>query len=214
MAAVTYQEIKDSLHQLYPEDPRLWLVGFSGGSPREIRPTNHAHISTAPIISRGKDGTLVAALVFDAVLALPPEQRIKPITVLCEDRHNGSISHKRAQRPQRTGGANGFSLSGSNGERAGVRCRNSTSFRTRHSSFSISKTRQKGIIMSDWKETNRLRELQEQTAAEKGIRADTLRRLLGKVDEYSESHRAFGLPDDLLCILKDDLAEHGETVFS
>ncbi len=73
-------------------------------------------------------------------------------------------------------------------------------------------TRQKGIIMSDWKETNRLRELQEQIAAEKGIRADTLRRLLAKVDEFSESHRAFGLPDDLLAILKDDLSEHGEIV--
>ncbi len=72
-------------------------------------------------------------------------------------------------------------------------------------------TRQKGILMSDWKETNRLRELQEEVAAEKGIRADTLRRLLAKVDEYSESHRAFGLPEDLLNILKDDLAEHGES---
>ncbi len=66
-------------------------------------------------------------------------------------------------------------------------------------------SRQKGIIMSDWKETNRLRELQEEIAEEKGIRADTLRRLLAKVDEFSESHRAFGLPDDLLNILKDDL---------
>lgn len=75
-------------------------------------------------------------------------------------------------------------------------------------------TRQKGILMSDWKETNRLRELQEEVAAEKGIRADTLRRLLAKVDEYSESHRAFGLPDDLLNILRDDLAEHRETVLN
>src|SRR5574341_4227 len=66
-------------------------------------------------------------------------------------------------------------------------------------------SRQKGIVMSDWKETNRLRELQEEIASEKGIRADTLRRLLAKVDEYSESHRAFGLPDDLLNILRDDL---------
>jgi DNA sulfur modification protein DndC len=72
-------------------------------------------------------------------------------------------------------------------------------------------TRQKGIIMSDWKETNRLRELQEEVAAEKGIRADTLRRLLGKVDEYSESHRAFGLPDELLSILKDDLEHEKST---
>ena len=66
-------------------------------------------------------------------------------------------------------------------------------------------SRQKGIVMSDWKETNRLRELQEEVASEKGIRADTLRRLLNKVDEFGESHRAFGLPDDLLNILKDDL---------
>ncbi len=35
---------------------------------------------------------------------------------------------------------------------------------------------------------------------------NTLRRLLAKVEEYSESHRAHGLPDDLLNILKDDLA--------
>ncbi len=68
--------------------------------------------------------------------------------------------------------------------------------------------------MSDWKETNRLRELQEEVAAEKGIRADTLRRLLAKVDEYSENHRVFGLPDDLLAILKDDLAEQGETILN
>ena len=59
--------------------------------------------------------------------------------------------------------------------------------------------------MSDWKETNRLRELREEIASEKGIRADTLRRLLEKVNQFSESHRAFGLPDDLLNILKDDL---------
>jgi DNA sulfur modification protein DndC len=68
-------------------------------------------------------------------------------------------------------------------------------------------TRQKGIIMSEWKDTHRLRELQEEVASEKDIRSDTLRRLLAKVDEYSESHRAVGLPDDLLSILKDDL-EH------
>lgn len=138
MAAASYHRIKDSLRQLYLDDPRPWLVGFSGG----------------------KDSTLVAALVFDTVLSIPPAQRTKPVTVLCTD------------------------------------------------------TRQKGIIMSDWKETNRLRELQEEVAAEKGIRADTLRRLLAKVDEFSESHRAFGLPDDLLNILKDGLAENGELVFN
>ena len=72
-------------------------------------------------------------------------------------------------------------------------------------------TRQRGIVMSDWKETNRLRELQDQVAGKKGIRADTLRRLLAKVEEFSESHRAHGLPDDLLNILKDDLADQSTT---
>jgi DNA sulfur modification protein DndC len=72
-------------------------------------------------------------------------------------------------------------------------------------------SRQRGIVMSDWKETNRLRELQEEVASEKGIRADTLRRLLAKVDEFSESHRAFGLPDDLLNILKDDLEQESKS---
>jgi DNA sulfur modification protein DndC len=66
-------------------------------------------------------------------------------------------------------------------------------------------TRQKGIVMSDWKETNRLRELQEEVATEKGIHADTLRRLLETVEQYSESHHPVGLPGDLLNILKDDL---------
>ena len=66
--------------------------------------------------------------------------------------------------------------------------------------------RQRGIIMSaDLKELNRLRELEEEVAREKTINADTLRRMLAKVEEYSESHRAHGLPDELLNILKDDL---------
>jgi hypothetical protein len=66
--------------------------------------------------------------------------------------------------------------------------------------------RQRGIIMStDLKELTRLRELEEEVASEKSINTDTLRRMLAKVEEYSESHRAHGLPDDLLNILKDDL---------
>ncbi|MBI4490653.1 MAG: hypothetical protein HY694_16330 [Deltaproteobacteria bacterium] len=67
--------------------------------------------------------------------------------------------------------------------------------------------------MGDWKETNRLRKLQEEVAPEKGIPAHTLRRLLAKVEEYSESHRALGLPDDLLNILKDHL-EHKSVLSS
>jgi DNA sulfur modification protein DndC len=58
-----FQEIKASLQQLYLEDKRPWLVGFSGG----------------------KDSTMLASLIFDAVLSIPAEQRKKPISVLCTD---------------------------------------------------------------------------------------------------------------------------------
>jgi DNA sulfur modification protein DndC len=58
-----FQEIKASLHELYLEDERPWLVGFSGG----------------------KDSTMLAALIFDVILSIPAEQRKKPIAVLCTD---------------------------------------------------------------------------------------------------------------------------------
>jgi len=71
--------------------------------------------------------------------------------------------------------------------------------------------KQRGVIMStDLNELNRLREMEEEVAREKGIDAETLRRMLAKVEEYSESHRAHGLPDDLLNILKDDLWQRDE----
>jgi len=67
-------------------------------------------------------------------------------------------------------------------------------------------SRQRGVMMNaDLSELNRLREMEDEVAAEKGINAETLRRMVAKVEEYSESHRARGLPDDLLNILKDDL---------
>lgn len=59
----SYSDITSSLKRLYLEDSRPWLVGFSGG----------------------KDSTLVAALVFDAVMSIPAEQRTKPVTILCTD---------------------------------------------------------------------------------------------------------------------------------
>ena len=72
--------------------------------------------------------------------------------------------------------------------------------------------KQRGIIMTaNLRELNRLRELEEEVAREKAIDADTLRRMVAKVEEYSESHRAHGLPDALLNILKDDLTRHSET---
>jgi DNA sulfur modification protein DndC len=67
-------------------------------------------------------------------------------------------------------------------------------------------SRQRGVIMTaDLNELNRLREMEDEVAREGGIDAETLRRMVAKVEEYSESHRAMGLPDDLLNILKDDL---------
>jgi DNA sulfur modification protein DndC len=65
-------------------------------------------------------------------------------------------------------------------------------------------------MSTDLDELNQVRELEEEVAREKGIDAETLRRMLAKVEEYSESHRAMGLPDDLLNILKDDLCQRNE----
>lgn len=58
-----YSDLIDSLLALYRDDPRPWLVGFSGG----------------------KDSSLVAQLVFEAVTAVPENQRTKPISILCTD---------------------------------------------------------------------------------------------------------------------------------
>ena len=59
MADNAYQDIKKSLRQLYLEDNRPWLVGFSGG----------------------KDSTMLASMVFDVVLSLPLAERTRPISV-------------------------------------------------------------------------------------------------------------------------------------
>ena len=64
----------------------------------------------------------------------------------------------------------------------------------------------RGVMMTaDLNELSRQREMEDEVAREKGIDAETLRRMVAKVEEYSESHRAHGLPDALLNILKDDL---------
>ncbi len=66
--------------------------------------------------------------------------------------------------------------------------------------------KQRGVIMTaDLNQLNRVQELEEEVAQKLDIRVDKLRRMLAKVEEYSESHRAQGLPDDLLNILKDDV---------
>ncbi|NBP02144.1 MAG: DNA phosphorothioation system sulfurtransferase DndC [Proteobacteria bacterium] len=62
-SASKYEEIKNQLKELYQQDPRPWLVGFSGG----------------------KDSTLVASLIFSVAFEMPPEIRNKPIAILCTD---------------------------------------------------------------------------------------------------------------------------------
>lgn len=66
--------------------------------------------------------------------------------------------------------------------------------------------KQRGVMMTtDLKEWNQLRALENEIAREKGVNPDTLRRMLAKVEEYSEFIRARGLHEDLLNILRDDL---------
>lgn len=54
-------------------------------------------------------------------------------------------------------------------------------------------------------EQSDLIKIENAVAQEKNISIETLRRLISKVEEYSEFHRAHGLPDELIMILKDDL---------
>lgn len=71
---------------------------------------------------------------------------------------------------------------------------------------------QRGYTMPMSKDDNQLRKIEQEVASEKGVSLDTLRRLVAKVEEYGESHRAVGLADELLQILQDDLRLRTETV--
>src|ERR1041384_6671103 len=63
MASTSYHDLKDALRQLYLNDPRPWLVGFSGG----------------------KDSTMLASLIFETALSVPLRERKKPISIVCTD---------------------------------------------------------------------------------------------------------------------------------
>ena len=63
MDATSYHGIKSALRQLYLDDPRPWLVGFSGG----------------------KDSTMLASLIVEIVAGIPDGQRKKPVAILCTD---------------------------------------------------------------------------------------------------------------------------------
>ena len=61
--------------------------------------------------------------------------------------------------------------------------------------------------MHDLRNTARLRKLEAEVAGEKGLSADTLQRLVSKVEEFSENNRAHGLPAELTKILQDDMKD-------
>ena len=63
----------------------------------------------------------------------------------------------------------------------------------------------RGLPMNDLRETARMRRLEAEVASEKGLSPKTLQRLVAKVEEYSESHKAVGLQSELTRILNDDL---------
>jgi PP-loop superfamily ATP-utilizing enzyme len=71
-----FQDIKGSLQQLYLEDKRPWLVGFSGG----------------------KDSTMLASLIFDVVVAIPAEQVCRPVYRLLSTVFSRSFARTRAWR--------------------------------------------------------------------------------------------------------------------
>ncbi len=66
---------------------------------------------------------------------------------------------------------------------------------------------QKGENMPESRSINQLHIIEEKIANEKGISIDTLHRLIAKVEEYGEKHKAFGLSDELLQIFQDDLRD-------
>lgn len=64
---------------------------------------------------------------------------------------------------------------------------------------------QRGLPMNDLRETPRLRRLEAEVGEEEALNPQTLQRLVAKVEEYSESHRAHGLQAELVRILQDDV---------
>jgi DNA sulfur modification protein DndC len=66
--------------------------------------------------------------------------------------------------------------------------------------------------MGDHKETEKIFELQDQVCVEKDVSPDALRRMLAVVEQYTDSHRAVGLPDELLRVLTDDLRERVDKI--
>jgi len=58
--------------------------------------------------------------------------------------------------------------------------------------------------MNQSKKSETLSQLQEQICKEKNVSSNTMRKLLDVVGQYGDSHRAVGLLDELLDIIKED----------
>lgn len=71
---------------------------------------------------------------------------------------------------------------------------------------------QRGIPMNDLRQTARLRKWEAEVAEDKGLSPETLQRLVGKIEEYSEMQWARGFTDQLNTVHKD--ARHLEFVSS
>jgi hypothetical protein len=67
MGASSYSDIKSSLRNLYLDDPRPWLAGFSGA----------------------EDSTMLASLIVEVAAVIPDGQREKPVAFLRTNGHYG-----------------------------------------------------------------------------------------------------------------------------
>lgn len=74
MATPAYQEIRDSLLQLYLDAPCPWLVGFNNGFGMANGQTLSAFNT--------RNSNFATAY---AVLSVPRDQRTKPVAILCID---------------------------------------------------------------------------------------------------------------------------------
>ena len=75
MVASSYSDIRSSLRQLYLEDPRPWLVGFSGG----------------------KDSTMLASLIVEVVAGIPDDQRKKQVAILWPENRSRELEEEVAR---------------------------------------------------------------------------------------------------------------------
>ncbi len=67
-----------------------------------------------------------------------------------------------------------------------------------------------GTAMPKTEDSSYLQSIEDEVSAEKNISVETLRRFIGKIEEYGERCRLNGLQDELLQILNDELRERNK----